>query len=828
MSLQFETESAIAMKKKFISFLIILTMLASFTSAKAADLKLIAPTDTEFEIAPTRDFYVIGEIMRDLDASDMPLDVKIELVNDRGIAVRELKSHVSSGGLTSGEYILFDYELGHSENDTKNVNLMKFAPPDIVYNGSSRDSVRNTYLKIVVSEKYFAAIIYGGATQSFDILYADEHEQALSDITEGQYSLVVTLLNGMDEEVARAEKKITIGTGSDRLIASSEGIDLIKEYANENGDTIPSSLAGYWHPSFFTSAPEDFAYIISSMYVQNAAVEYGEAENVKLFLYALDTEERSVNVPLGGALNSDSNTSFSYLYYDIGEPEVKFDLAGKTVIKKGSLKEEKSSFAKVLRTETYDEYGAFYPDFDVKNGVIMRVGAETVFYGAYSPIGFRAASGGDGFYRISDRAVKVKAFIKNKLGGTVYETECEPTMTRVGADKEEYDARYEFKFSVLPSALMASDTYELSFGIYDAEDQLLLEGESIMCSVKDDGISIALYDDLYWGKAFCDAVNFFGQTPSGYPLDPDEHITRGDFAAMVNRFFGYAKQGSAAFNDIDESSEYYKDVLTAQGVGYMTGDENMMIKEKDALTREEAAIILSRIIGVDEMGDEDISFLDEDEISFWAEEYVSLMASTGIISGFEGYFHPHDNITAAEAAALIAKSIYWMYPSDESSQPIISGEQKTDDTTSDNFEDIGLSEIAFPDLTTLENITEEDVREAFSNHLNAFEKIRDYIVSVCGEGVYIRRVGNGLDIRDYRVGNFIPLSDDAIRVLTDMTKIYPELSVRYNPSSGDSVYFVFAKNEAGKEFGLLHSASGNVPGRDIEKLGDNWYYFIQK
>lgn len=820
----FDSRKENIMKKAIIFISSVLLIFASMVIvSKAAEIEILAPSDSELQIAPTRDFYVVGAIKRTDSAEKEPLNIKVELSDADGNVIRSIVSNVETNGITSNQYIITDYEGSIISDDTKGVNLYTYPPADAVYDGWERDSIRLPSKKIVVRDGYFAAIIYGGASKNYDLNYIDEHEAPLKDITEGEYTLTVTALNMDNDEVCSAEKTINVGSNASRLIYNLSVADKndIQSFAESTGSVVSNSIVGYWHPYDFVSAPSTFSYILTARLLYNLMAELGETDEVKLLLYAADISDKVMNLSIGSAASPDSSSSISYFYYDIGEPSVTFDFAGDKLTKKGELVDaEDDVFVKLLRAETYyDEIT--HADFNPDDGVVLTSNCETVFSGVYSPINLSASRKDGGTYVITDRCANIKVMISDKKNNLLYETECEPFIKRQYDDETSFSSRYEFKFSVEADETMISDDCSLTVMLLDSNEKVICS-ETISCVIKKQGDFFAEYSDSYWGKSYCDEVNMFGASPSGEAIEPDEAILRGDFAAMINRLFGFTEKGSADFSDIDESDVYYNEVLTARAAGYMSGDEQSRINAHDPITREEAIIVLSRISGA-EQGDFEIDFKDYDDISFWALDEVNLMCSTGIITGFDGYLNPRESITAAEAAALICKTITWMYRGrDYSPEAIVPS------VSLPNFDSEELSEVELSDVTEAEVVDRSELESFITNNLVVLDSLKNYILASCPDGIYVKKVGTGLEVRDYRLGLNIALSSDAVRILTELSTRYPSFTLKYNPASEDIISFAFANDENNKEFGIAFSVSGESQNKELESIFGNWYYFIIK
>lgn len=799
--------------KKFIASLIIgvSVVIASFTIASAADIILYTPADAESEIMPGRDFYIVGKIDRGAQSlSSLPLNVRIELANSEGEIIRTAESNVSSTGTTAPEYIYFDYEHGTLVNGPNNMALNLFTPPDVIFDGIERQSIQTPQNKVVVKEDYFAAVIYGGATKEFELSYYDENMKPMVDIVKGEYTLRVTakMLDGT--EVCKTEKKLTFDNTKGRIVASDNR--LLLDYAAENDLTVSQSVAGRWTPSLFVSAPDDFSYIIAKRFKDNVECEYGNAKEVNIMLYNIPSDNVQFKYSIESAFKTASKKNF--LYFDIGEPTYNFTFNGASLTKKGNiLSTDEATFVKILRSEATDGTNE-YTDFNAEDGLVVTRGMNTCFYGVFTPI-FNTVKTGDA-NDVVNKVAFVHYAIKDKDDKILTEDYTTPYIKR-GDEENPIHARYEFKFEISPDNTLAKeDELYLVVSLCDEDKEKLFEEDKIALKVNKRGDFISGYSDNYWGKSFCDTINTLGQNPSGVSLSPDEHITRGDFAAMINRLFGYSITKENTFADLKENSIFYSDCLTAAAAGYMTGDENGNVHPEELISREQAMIILARISKA-KMGDKSIEFKDTEKISFWAKDYVDIMASNGIVSGFEGYLNPTNSITVAEATALIIKTYKWMYE----------GEIKNSDIT-DNGNNEDFSGAGFTDTDFIGNFDYESAKAFFMANTDILTSLTNHFTTNYVEGVYISRVGNGLEIRDYLIGNFIKLPNGVLNVVTDLSAHFAEFSIRYNPKSENAVHYVLGRGEDGKLRGLTYTTLAEVKNKTLTHIDGNWYYYVQK
>ncbi|MGM9552381.1 MAG: S-layer homology domain-containing protein [Clostridia bacterium] len=802
--------------KRFISLMVSLIMIFSFTAvAQCANIIVTAPIDTE--ITPTRDFYVVGTIDRDgKSAKEMPLNIRIRINNSKGEAVRILESDVGPNGLTSATYFLSDYQYGSSLNDVKGQYVNNFTPPDIIYDGVDRDSIRLACNKIVVKENYFSAVIYGGATKDFDINYVDKYENFLSDLTEGEYELIITAIDLYGDEVCRTNRVLTFGTKKERLIAKN---GYGAEYARENDLVLTNSIVGFWDPSQYISENTDqFVYKIEKRLLDNINTEYSKSENVSILLNYLDTTYLIDNIKLGVVFDENSVSDKTYLYYDIGDEAVHFNFADAYLVREGEIVKGKSeAFIEICRAESFSSItDTINVDFNLRDGINVKEGDSTYFYGVYTPADLSATLSGTN-YKLINKVSKIKAVVTDKKGNELYQVMDNPFLIR---ENSQSTARFEFDICVETTKEMV-DAENVVVTIYavDSEENTLLKSEPVSMKVVREGTFITGYDDTYWGKMFCDTVNTFGETPSGATLVSDDHITRGDFATMINRLLGFYVSGKSKFSDLDVNDIFHDDCVTAQQIGYMTGDEKGLIRAEELISREEAMIILARISNA-EKGDVTVEFKDSDDISFWAKDYVDTMCSTGIVTGFDGYLHPLDSITVAEAAALIIKTVKWMYSPDEE---IKHNDIVQEDDNTEDFEGVSVDKDGF-----YGDFSEENAEMFLKKNELAFNTVANYLQKNFSNGVFINKVGNGLEIRDYKMGNFLTLSDSAISLITQISDKFPVFSIKYNPASQNAVSFTFGKTDDKKEYGIVYTQEEELKNKILKPIGTDWYYFIQQ
>lgn len=176
-------------------------------------------------------------------------------------------------------------------------------------------------------------------------------------------------------------------------------------------------------------------------------------------------------------------------------------------------------------------------------------------------------------------------------------------------------------------------------------------------AVKVEGAPFADAAD-HWAKGTIDLWHARGiiQGEENNEFKPDRGLTRAEWVALVNRIFQLQGGAALSFTDVQAGDWYAKEVQAAAGAGYITGYEDHTFKPGALLTREEAAVMISRILALKE-DSPSAAFRDESGISGWAVKAVNAVSGKGIIQGFQdGSFAPHGHLTRAEAVTLLDRA----------------------------------------------------------------------------------------------------------------------------------------------------------------------------
>ena len=176
------------------------------------------------------------------------------------------------------------------------------------------------------------------------------------------------------------------------------------------------------------------------------------------------------------------------------------------------------------------------------------------------------------------------------------------------------------------------------------------------------------FRDVAAGKWFYDAVKYVWERElmSGVAPDrfePNGSMTRAMFVTVLGRLAGAEGSETNPFPDAKSGTWYSKYVGWAVDCGIVKGYEDGTFRPDNNLSREEMAACMARYI--DAMGlnmprenDAVYEFTDGDRIAGWAEGYVDVLRTAGIVRG-------DDNVNYN----LTSRVLRWLRSSATSSVP---------------------------------------------------------------------------------------------------------------------------------------------------------------
>ena len=165
-----------------------------------------------------------------------------------------------------------------------------------------------------------------------------------------------------------------------------------------------------------------------------------------------------------------------------------------------------------------------------------------------------------------------------------------------------------------------------------------------------------------WAVANVNKAHEYGLmsgTTYGY-FEPQREITRAEFTAIVCRILGldHEKNFTEKFGDVTKNDWHFGYVMAAYEAGYVNGMSEISFAPNNYITREEIAVMVSRILNVTGSENDVYLFADGPNVSAWARIYVAAVNKTGIMTGDQfGQFLPKNKVNR-QTVATIAVRVY--------------------------------------------------------------------------------------------------------------------------------------------------------------------------
>ncbi|RUS42621.1 SwmB domain-containing protein [Cohnella sp. AR92] len=191
----------------------------------------------------------------------------------------------------------------------------------------------------------------------------------------------------------------------------------------------------------------------------------------------------------------------------------------------------------------------------------------------------------------------------------------------------------------------------------------------------------SVYAAVYYAKSYSDvtaawakeSVNglsskFIVEGKSLNTFQPDQNVTRADFAKWIAKGLGLSSQKSAAarFSDVGVNGANAGYIGAASAAGIVQGGSDGLFRPNAYITREEMATMMQRAItyvglSVNATGSELNGFTDKAKISSYAKNAALQSVAAGIMNGVSSnQFKPQDNASRAQAAVMIDRLLKYI------------------------------------------------------------------------------------------------------------------------------------------------------------------------
>ncbi len=150
---------------------------------------------------------------------------------------------------------------------------------------------------------------------------------------------------------------------------------------------------------------------------------------------------------------------------------------------------------------------------------------------------------------------------------------------------------------------------------------------------------------------------------AGYPdgtFRPDDKITRAEAVQLLQNMYRYPVEITGEFTDVAEDSWYAEAVYALKGQGLVNGVRADSFSPAVNITRQDTALIMARLIGMDSAKDYTGAlqgFDDGGEVAEYARNAVGYLAECQVMLGRDGSsLAPHADISRAEFLQLLYRA----------------------------------------------------------------------------------------------------------------------------------------------------------------------------
>ncbi|MEK3724931.1 cadherin-like beta sandwich domain-containing protein [Paenibacillus sp. FSL H8-0034] len=184
---------------------------------------------------------------------------------------------------------------------------------------------------------------------------------------------------------------------------------------------------------------------------------------------------------------------------------------------------------------------------------------------------------------------------------------------------------------------------------------MLLENNATFADIKN-----------HWAKDEIELMTnkFIVQGVSKDEFQPDQAVTRAEFAALLARTIGLQSEISSKikFTDVRSNDWFEGQAYAAAEAGIVTGYDDQTFRPNQPISREEMAVMIYRAMkfaGFDDAGAvQKVTFTDENLFENWAMEAISVMADMKIVEGIaSNKYDPKATATRAQSAMILKRML---------------------------------------------------------------------------------------------------------------------------------------------------------------------------
>lgn len=139
---------------------------------------------------------------------------------------------------------------------------------------------------------------------------------------------------------------------------------------------------------------------------------------------------------------------------------------------------------------------------------------------------------------------------------------------------------------------------------------------------------------------------------------PDGNIKRSEFVKIICEAYGLNSTSDSEFSDVPSNAWYRAYVSSATAAGVIEGDGEKF-RPEDNISRQDVAVIIKRYLdklGV-EMDCSEVQYKDYNDVSDYAQSAICALTNMGLMNGSDGNINPKDAITRAEATVIMSRCL---------------------------------------------------------------------------------------------------------------------------------------------------------------------------
>lgn len=165
----------------------------------------------------------------------------------------------------------------------------------------------------------------------------------------------------------------------------------------------------------------------------------------------------------------------------------------------------------------------------------------------------------------------------------------------------------------------------------------------------------------HWASSYIERLYAAGviNGVDGVNFAPQGTVSRQDYVKIMIGALGMPLTETAStFSDVEKGAYYEAYVMTAFEKGFISGLEADYFGVGQSIRREDAAVIIARVLEAYniEMTDEPAIFADEADMADYAREAIKAVSAAGIFGGDDaGNFNAKGSLSRAEACAILCR-----------------------------------------------------------------------------------------------------------------------------------------------------------------------------